>query len=76
VLINGSIIAIGRALLIIITSELLRLDRLPACLPVCLPVGLSAYLFTYEVHWYLINGSIYLLAVTAADRALSPIYQS
>jgi hypothetical protein len=43
VLINGSIIAIGRVLLTITTPESPRLDRLPACLPVCLP----AYLLTY-----------------------------
>jgi hypothetical protein len=68
VLINKSIIAIGRVLLITITPELSRLDRLSACLLACLPAGLSAYLLTYEVHWYLINESIYFLAVTAADR--------
>jgi hypothetical protein len=74
VLINKNIIAIGRALLTIITPELPRFDRLPACLPACLPAGLSAYLLTYEIHWYLINRSTYLLAVIAADRALSPTY--
>jgi hypothetical protein len=47
VLINGSVIAIGRVLLTITTPELPRLDRLPACLPACLPAGLPAYLSTY-----------------------------
>jgi hypothetical protein len=74
VLINGNIIAIGRALFTIITPELPRLDRLPACLSACLPAGLSVYLLTYEVYWCLTNGSTYLLAITAADRALSPTY--
>jgi hypothetical protein len=74
VLVNGSIIAVGRALLII-TPELPRLD-LSACLSACLPVGLSVYLFTYEIHWCLTNGSIYFLIVTAADRVLSLTYQS
>jgi hypothetical protein len=66
-LINGSIIAIGRVLLTTTTPESPRLDRLPACL--------SAYLPTYEVQWCLTNGSTYLLAATAADRASPPTYQ-
>jgi hypothetical protein len=67
VLIDGSVIAIGRVLLTTTTPESSRLDRLPACLP--------AYLPTYEVHWCLTNGSTYLLTVTAADRASSLTYQ-
>jgi hypothetical protein len=76
-LINGNVIAIGRVLLTTITPELPRLDCLPACLPICLPacrpICLSIYLRSLLVPD---NGSIYLLAITAADRALSPIYQS
>jgi hypothetical protein len=58
---------------LIITPELPRLDP-PACLLAYLPAGLSTYLPTYEVHWYLTNGSTYLLATTAADRVSPPIY--
>jgi hypothetical protein len=72
-LINRNVIAIGRVLLIIITPELPRLNRLPACLPACRPICLSTYLRSPLVPD---NESTYLLAVTAADRALSLTYQS
>jgi hypothetical protein len=49
VLIDGSVIAIGRVLFIIITPESSRLDRLPACLPACLPAYLPIYLFTKSI---------------------------
>jgi hypothetical protein len=49
VLINGSIIAIGRVLLTITTPESPRLDRLPACLPAGLPAYLPIYLPTKSI---------------------------
>jgi hypothetical protein len=49
VLIDGSVIAIGRVLLTTITPESSRLDRLPACLPACLPAYLPTYLPTKSI---------------------------
>jgi hypothetical protein len=49
VLINGSIIAIGRVLLITTTPESPRLDRLPVCLSAGLPTYLPTYLPTKSI---------------------------
>jgi hypothetical protein len=49
VLIDGSVIAIGRVLLTTTTPESPRLDRLPACLPACLPAYLPTYLPTKSI---------------------------